>query len=268
MLFSTSLTVCGVLYMDQCSTWSCCCCSPATPKPSSRTRVGNGSPRLNQDGGKRNDTRVNLCNVCWLSRYGASSWHGHRLLRPSLAVVSDERAGESHLRPLIWRVTRSLVQKLYIELIFNQKHYSKLVWGLSAGCCRDKVKVFCKGIKRDIEYCFFNTSIVLKFKNLVLWQLQSTQDQNMFRNVQKVFKKVFVWNEKLKLDFSTLYWCFCSKFKNNVIRDFTEIKVEVSTSFWRFCLCFCWEFLLSNTLWKLVIESGIKTEGSYRGVRL
>lgn len=117
-------------------------------------------------------------------------------------------------------------------------------------------------------WVFFNTSIVLKFKNLVLWQLQSTQDQNMFRNVQKVFKKVFVWNEKLKLDFSILYWCFCSKFKNNVIRDFTEIKVEVSTSFWRFCLCFRWEFLLSNTLWKLVIESGIKTEGSYRGVRL
>lgn len=31
-----------------------------------------------------------------LCRYGASAWHSHRLLRPPLAVVSDERAGESH----------------------------------------------------------------------------------------------------------------------------------------------------------------------------
>lgn len=266
MLFSTSLTVCGVLYMDQCSTWSCCCCSPATPKPSSRTRVGNGSPRLNQDGGKRNDTRVNLCNVCWLSRYGASSWHGHRLLGPSLAVVSDERAGESHLRPLIWRVTQFSSEVVH-WINFQPKTLFKISLGTLCRLLPRLGKSILQGYQKRY-WVFFNTSIVLKFKNLVLWQLQSTQDQNMFRNVQKVFKKAFVWNEKLKLDFSTLHLCFCSKFKNNVIRDFTEIKVEVSTSFWRFCLCFRWEFLLSNTLWKLVIESGIKTEGSYRGVRL
>lgn len=137
------------------------CCSPplwqrvvystrisVQPDPAAAARLplqsrllGPGSVTVHLDWirmeGREMTSRVNLCNVCWLSRYGASSWHGHRLLGPSLAVVSDERAGESHLRPLIWRVMRSLVQILYIELIFNQQHYSKLVWGLSAGCCQD-----------------------------------------------------------------------------------------------------------------------------------
>lgn len=108
MCSSNSLTVCGALYMDQCSTWSSCCCWPATPRPSSQTPVSNRSlfSFTDRDGNGRNSGEKNQKRNSWFTRlnvrcfprYGASSWHSHRLLRPSLAVVSNEWAGESRLR--------------------------------------------------------------------------------------------------------------------------------------------------------------------------
>ena len=113
--------------------------------------------------GERKDTWVDLCDVCLLSRYGASSWHGHRLLRPSLAVVSDERAGESNLRTFFWRVARSLVQNFtatcqevskVLKLLTKTEIHSDFQPKKSLETlCRLflTMRSFCCGIQRDIE---------------------------------------------------------------------------------------------------------------------
>lgn len=88
--------MCGVLSTVQCLTWFCCYCWPAMPKLSSQILV---SKRLKYVFTIQLVERVkNNFSIKWtcvfLSRYGASSRHSHRLLWPSLAVISDEWAGE------------------------------------------------------------------------------------------------------------------------------------------------------------------------------
>lgn len=92
-----SLSVCGVRYTDQRSTLFFFCCWSVTPRLSSQILVSDLCLLANEDGNGRNN-KTTRCVL--LFRYGASSRHRHRLLRPSLAVASDQRSGESDLRGL------------------------------------------------------------------------------------------------------------------------------------------------------------------------